>query len=58
MATKSRLFSLDNECDDYLNTIPKQKRSETVREALKLHKFKHREEKTTENPRLKVKIIG
>jgi len=38
MATKNRLFSLDEEAIDYIEAIPKNKRSETIRESLKLHK--------------------
>ena len=60
MTTKSKLFSLDEESNAYVETIPKNKRSAAIREALKLHKFQHREikpEKIIENRKLKVKII-
>ncbi len=56
--TKSKLYSLDNETLDYIESIPKSERSKTVREALLLHKFKHREEKPQENPQIRIKRIG
>ena len=58
MTTKSKLFSLDEETNAYVETIPKNKRSAAIREALKLHKFQHRVEKNTINPQIKVKYIG
>lgn len=58
MATKSKLFSLDDETNQYIETIPKNKRSATIREALLLHKFQHRQEKTAQNPQIKVRRIG
>ena len=61
MTVKSKLFSLDDEANQYIETIPKQKRSEVVREGLKLHKFQHREKKemkNTQKPQAEVKIIG
>ena len=36
MTTKSRLFSLDDESNGYIESIPKQNRSQVVREGLKL----------------------
>lgn len=56
MVTKNRLFSLDDEALSYIETIPKNKRSQTIREGLKLHKFKHRIEKNEEKPQIKVKL--
>ena len=58
MTTKSRLFSLDDESNGYIETIPKQERSQVVREGLKLHKFQHRAVKNTKKPEAEVKIIG
>jgi len=61
MVSKSRLFSLDEESNGYIETIPKQARSQVVREGLKLHKFQHRDKKdvkNTEKPKAEVKIIG
>ena len=56
MVTKSRLFSLDDESNGYIESIPKQNRSQVVREGLKLHKFQHRIEKNTQTPQIKVKL--
>ena len=58
MATKSRLFSLDDEANGYIESVPKQERSQVVREGLKLHKFQHRVVKNTKKPQAEVKIIG
>ena len=58
MTTKSKLFSLDDETNAYVETIPKNKRSAAIREALKLHKFQHRVEKNTINQQIKVKLVG
>jgi len=38
MSTRNKIFSLDNEACEYIETIVKSKRSETIRQALKLHK--------------------
>ena len=57
MPTKSKLFSLDEESNNYIETIPKNKRSAAIREALLLHKFQHRE-KPQENPQIRIKRIG
>lgn len=57
----SKLYSLDDESLNYMESIPKNKRSQTVREALKLHKFQHREQKKEKNSselKLKVNLIG
>ena len=56
MVTKNRLFSLDEESIEYINSIPRNKRSQTIREGLKLHKFQHRTVKNITNPQIKVKI--
>lgn len=56
MVTKSRLFSLDDDSNSYIESIPKQERSQVVREGLKLHKFKHREEKNADIPKIEVKL--
>lgn len=62
MVNHSKLYSLDNETLDYIESIPKKERSKTVREALKLHKYRHRDEKIIQNEqeikKIKVKIIG
>ena len=58
MVNQNRLYSLDDETLAYMESIPKNKRSKTIREALKLHKYQHRVEKTTINPQIKVKIIA
>ena len=55
MTVKSKLFSLDDEANQYIETIPKQKRSEVVREGLKLHKFQHRE-KDKPQPKIEVRL--
>lgn len=58
MVNQSKLYSLDSETLEYIQSIPKNERSKTVRDALKLHKYRHRDEKITENPEIKVKRIG
>ena len=61
MTNKSMLFSLDYDTIEYIESIPKTKRSLVVREALELHKFRHRQpkdEKTTQKKELGVKLIG
>ena len=56
MTNKSMLFSLDFDSLEYLETIPKTKRSLVVREALELHKYRHRPVNNTENAKIKVKL--
>lgn len=56
MVNRSKLYSLDDEALNYLETIPKNLRSQTVREALKLHKFQHRERKEEKPQELKIKV--
>lgn len=58
MVNQNKLYSLDDETLAYIQSIPKNDRSKTVREALKLHKYRHRDEKTIENQQIKVKRIG
>lgn len=58
MVTKSRLFSLDDDSNNYIESIPKQERSQVVREGLKLHKFQHRKKELKEKPQAEVRIIG
>ena len=60
MVNQNKLYSLDDETLAYIETIPKNKRSQTVREGLKLHKLQHRENKVKniEKPRAEVRIIG
>ena len=61
MVNQNKLYSLDDETLAYIETIPKNKRSKTVREALKLHKLQHREQKNIKNaekPKAEVRIIG
>ena len=61
MGFKNKLYSLDDETLSYIETIPKNKRSQVVREGLKLHKFQHREQKNikiAEKPKAEVRIIG
>jgi hypothetical protein len=58
MAKQNKLYTLDNETLNYMETIPKSKRSQTVREAIILHKFRHRQEIKEEIKKIKVRIIG
>ena len=61
LVNQNKLYSLDDETLAYIQTVPKNKRSQTVREALKLHKLQHREKKDMKNipkPQAEVKIIG
>ena len=58
MVNQNKLYSLDDETLAYMESIPKNKRSKTIREALKLHKYQHRVEKTITNPQIKVRTIG
>ena len=58
MVNHSKLYSLDDETLAYIESIPRNDKSKTVREALILHKFQHRVEKITENPQIKVKRIS
>ena len=57
MVKQNKLYTLDNETLSYMETIPKSKRSQTVREAIILHKFRHREIKE-EIKKIQVRIIG
>ena len=57
MVNQNKLYSLDADTLAYINTIPKNKRSQTVRDALKLHKLQHREIKK-EKIQAEVRIIG
>ena len=57
MTNKSMLFSLDYDSLEYLESIPKTKRSLVVREALELHKYRHRPVNTTQpTPKIEVKL--
>ena len=61
MAKYNRLFSLDKDTEDFLDTIPKMKRSEVVREGIKLYKnLKKTQEniKKSQKPLPEVRIIG
>lgn len=61
MVNQNKLYSLDDETLAYIETIPKNKRSKTVRDALKLHKLQHgikNNEKITENKKIGVRIIA
>lgn len=61
MAKYNRLFSLDKDTEEFLDTIPKMKRSEVVREGIKLYKNLKKEQEIKKNPqkpRPEVKIIA
>ena len=58
MTKVNKLYTLDAETLAYIETIPKSKRSLTVREGLILHKYKHRNEIKEEIKKIKVRIIG
>ena len=58
MVNQNKLYSLDEETLAYIESIPKKERSKTVRDALKLHKYRHRDEKITNNLQIKVKRIA
>ena len=58
MARQNKLYTLDNETLAYIESIPKSKRSQTVREGLILHKYRHRTEIKEEIKKIKVRIIG
>ena len=57
MVNKPVTYSFDIETIEYLNTIPKNERSKTIREALKLYKFQHRAANYVK-PKAEVKIIA
>ena len=56
MVNQNKLYSLDDETLAYIQTIPKNKRSQTVREGLKLHKLQHREQKPQTQPKIEVRL--
>ena len=58
MTKTNKLYTLDAETLAYIETIAKSKRSQTVREGLLLHKYKHRQEIKEEIKKIKVRIIG
>lgn len=61
MAKYNRLFSLDKDTEDFLDTIPKMQRSQVVREGIKLYKNHIKQQENTkksQKPLPEVRIIG